>query len=151
MTAVRRTFASLLAAGTLAVTAAGCAPGGVVCPAIGWTNEAEVRTTGDAEAVARVAWVRWCDDLACSRSAEEPRDPDASATALEHVAVADGPGTWTVRLSMSAPEAVTLTAFAADGTALTTADVALEWTRVGGSAQCGGPAVAGPVDLPIPG
>ncbi|WP_043668304.1 hypothetical protein [Clavibacter michiganensis] len=148
----RRALSALLAAVALAATASGCAGGVVACPAIAWANEAEVRLTGSPQAVERVAWVELCDDSECSRSAEDPRDPGADGrlpTELPYEAVRSGPDTWTVRLVMSSPDDVTLTAYAADATVLATADADLAWIRVGGSPECGGPSVAGPVDLAI--
>ncbi|MBM7387276.1 hypothetical protein JOE37_000270 [Clavibacter michiganensis] len=152
--ASRRVLSSLLLLGTTAALATGCASSGVACPAIAWANQAEVRLTGSAQAVERVAWVELCDDSACSRSAEDPRDPDADDRLpmdLTYEAVRSSPDVWTMQLVMSAPDAVVLTAYAADASVLATAEADLEWTRVGGSAQCGGPGEADPVDLPIPG
>lgn len=150
----RRVLSALLLLGTTTALATGCASSGVACPAIAWANQAEVRLTGSARAVERVAWVELCDDSACSRSAEDPRDPDADDRLpmdLTYEAVRSSLDVWTMQLVMSAPDAVTLTAYAADASVLAVADADLEWTRVGGSAQCGGPGVADPVDLPIPG
>lgn len=50
-------------------------------------------------------------------------------------------------VGMSPPKRVTVRAFAADETVLAERDVNLEGTRVGGSEQCGGPAVARPITL----
>jgi hypothetical protein len=149
-----RRLSALLVAGALAVVAPGCASPGVACPAIAWADEARIRLTGSAEAVARVTWVRLCDDIACSRSAEDPRDPDADGLpplGLAYESLSTGPDTWTVRLVMATPDRVTLTAFAVDTTVLAEADADLAWTRIGGSAGCGGPAVSDRVELPIPG
>lgn len=150
----RRAVSALLAAGALAATASGCAGGGVACPAVAWGHRAEIRLTGSPEAVARVAWVELCDGTRCSRSAEDPRDTppdDASSGTGVADAVPSGDDAWVVRFVISTPERVTLTAYTADATVLTEADADLSWTRVGGSAQCGGESVADPVDLPIPG
>jgi hypothetical protein len=149
-----RALAALLAAGALAATASGCAGDDVACPAMAWSNEAEIRLTGSPDAVAQVAWVELCDGRRCSDSAEDPRDPvtdDTPAGYRDFEAVPSGADAWVVRFLMSMPEPVTLTAYAADATVLATADADLAWTRVGGSEQCGGPSVADPVDLPIPG
>jgi hypothetical protein len=149
-----RRLPALLVAGALAVTASGCASPGTACPAIAWADEARIQLTGSAEAVARVTWVSLCDDRECSRSAEDPRDPEADGLppmGPTYEAVPTGSDTWTVRLVMSTPERVTLTAFADDATVLADLDADLAWTRVGGSAECGGPAVSDPVELAIPG
>jgi hypothetical protein len=151
--AVRRALSGLLAVGAVAAAATGCEQE-VACPAIAWGDEARIELSGSPEAVARVTWVRLCDDITCSRSAEDPQDPDADGQlplSLPYESVASGPGTWTVRLAMSTPDRVTLTAFAADATVLAEAETPLSWTRVGGSKECGGPHVADPVELSIPG
>jgi hypothetical protein len=142
-----------LVAGTSSVLATGCAEQ-VACPAIAWGDEARIRLTGAPEAVARVTWVRLCDDVACSRSAEDPRDPDADGhppLGLPYESLPTGPGTWTVRLTMSTPDRVTLTAFAADASVLAEADADVVWALVGEPDACGGPSVSDPVELAIPG
>ncbi|AWF97229.1 hypothetical protein DZF92_06320 [Clavibacter michiganensis subsp. insidiosus] len=153
-TRARRVLSALLVAGAIAAFASGCVGDGVACPAIAWANQAEVHLTGSQQAVERVAWVELCDDSSCSRSAEDPRDPGADdrlPLELADEALRSNPDMWTMRLVMSAPGRVTLTAYAADATVLATADADLAWTRVGGTPECGGESVAGPVDLPIPG
>jgi hypothetical protein len=50
---------------------------------------------------------------------------------------------------MSAPKAVTVRASSADGTVLAERKVTLEWTRVGGTEQCGGPMEAPVVRLRV--
>ena len=57
--------------------------------------------------------------------------------------------TWQVSLMMRSPKAVTITAYAADGSVLAQREVEPGWTRVGGSEACGGPETAGPVRLVI--
>ncbi|WP_299168467.1 hypothetical protein [uncultured Arthrobacter sp.] len=57
---------------------------------------------------------------------------------------------WRIDVGMSAPEQVTLRALDADGDVLAEEDFPLEWVRVGGSEQCGGPGEAGPVTLSVP-
>lgn len=43
-----------------------------------------------------------------------------------------------------------LRAVSAEGEVLAKRDFALEWRRVGGTEECGGPQEAGPVSLDIP-
>lgn len=51
---------------------------------------------------------------------------------------------------MTAPENVTVRALDTAGEVLTEEEFALEWRRVGGSEECGGPGEAGPVTLVVP-
>jgi hypothetical protein len=50
---------------------------------------------------------------------------------------------------MAAPESVTVTAYASDASVVGETTTAITWTRAGGSDECGGPGVAGPVKLTI--
>jgi hypothetical protein len=151
--AVRRALSAVFVAGACAAVATGCAQQ-TACPAIAWGDEARIRLTGSPEAVARVAWVRLCDESTCSRSAEDPQEPGADGQlplSLPYESVPTGPGTWTVRLTMSTPDRVTLTAFAAETSVLAEADADVVWALVGEPDECGGPSVSDPVELPIPG
>lgn len=56
---------------------------------------------------------------------------------------------WSVPLDMETPESITITARAADGAIIGTTASPVTWTRVGGTAQCGGPHHAGIVDLAL--
>ncbi len=59
--------------------------------------------------------------------------------------------TWRFAVNMSSPDHVTAKALTASGEVLAEKEADLEWKRVGGSAQCGGPAQAPPIDLVVPG
>lgn len=58
--------------------------------------------------------------------------------------------TWRFTLNMSSPDRVTAKVLSDMGEVLTEKETDLEWKRVGGSAQCGGPAEAPPIHLTVP-
>ena len=153
---------------------AGCAgPGGppVACPAIGWLNNLLVELEGDVSAVAEV---QGCVDGVCSRVVRPPTEPEVPPEIIPpaapggtidetgqkshppreffspYMATPLDEGSWAINLDMDTPESVTVRALAADGTVLIEGEFALEWVRVGGSEQCGGPEEAGPVTLIVP-
>lgn len=147
----------------LAVT--GCSPFGA-CPAIGWSNVVEVHLNGN---VSEVASVELCVDGVCSTSTPydsapfEPRQmttlgpeqlpsisPAPAATYSPYFSTRVDERTWKFQVQISTPGSVTLRALSTAGTVLAEKDVVLEWRRVGGTEQCGGPGVAGPVSLDIP-
>ncbi|WP_156386224.1 hypothetical protein [Arthrobacter sp. Soil764] len=57
--------------------------------------------------------------------------------------------TWQFSTPMTAPKSATVRALNAEGDVLAERDVELTWTRVGGSAQCGGPSTTGPITLSL--
>jgi hypothetical protein len=139
-----------------------------VCPAIGWSNSATVILDGEVEAV---HVVEFCDEGSCSvLPSEAPRGsmkslspaPGPTAGAPVPTATAAPPQihrqyigrkvdgrTWQFSALMSSPERVTVRALSANGEVLAERDVDLEWKRIGGSAECGGPATAGPINLAV--
>lgn len=151
----------------------GCAGSGesVECPAIGWSNNLLVELEGNVSAVAEV---QGCVDGACSQVVQPAPQTDAPVEKITPEA-SGGTGnktgqkshlpsqyfspytasrrdgdSWAVNLDMDAPKNVTVRALDADGTVLAEDEYALEWVRVGGSEQCGGPGEAGPVTLTVP-
>ncbi len=111
----------------------GC--GSVACPAIGWSNTLVVQLAGDSSAVDQV---QLCTDEGCA-----PADTTDSSGTLDWIMVEDNDGdSWTFSLGMSRLEQVTVRALAADGRVLSETEATPEWTRVGGSEQCGGPGEA---------
>jgi hypothetical protein len=117
-----------LAVLALAATAvlSGC---GFTCSTVGWSN-ALVVEIGDADGVADVIV---CDASGCS-------DDGMSATSLPPEPIGRDGDAWRFSLAgMTASEALTVRTLAADGAVLVETEVAPEWVRVGGSAQCGGP------------
>jgi hypothetical protein len=149
---------------TLAVCipVAGCS---TACPAIGWANAITVELTGD---LSRVETVQLCADGACSElgpraapsaprsiaptlvNPSAPVTPAAQPTTAPFYAERIDADTWRFTVSMSSPDHVTAKALSAIGEVLAEKEAALDWKRVGGSAQCGGPAEASPVLLTVP-
>lgn len=118
---------------------AGCSALQLACPAVGWINVVTVQIEGSAEAVGLVERVEFCDDRQCSQSAAAL--PDTSSV-LPYIAEKIEQGRWRISTDMSAPETATIRALAADGAELAATTETLDWERVGGSEQCGGPGVA---------
>jgi len=59
--------------------------------------------------------------------------------------------TWRFTLvNMGSPDHVTAKALSATGEILAETEADLDWKRAGGSAQCGGPSEASPVELTVP-
>ncbi|GAB3192996.1 hypothetical protein GCM10027261_06880 [Geodermatophilus arenarius] len=132
-----------------AVLLAGCAgaPGGsgaVVCPAIGWVDAVRVELTGDwtgpAPASVRVVCEPSCGQVVRLDRDPEPRREVTAPLTGTTAGVPTGTGT---------PDAATVTVLAADGGALAEVDADLDWVRVGGSEECGGPMEA-TVVVPAP-
>jgi hypothetical protein len=135
-----------------------------VCPAIGWSSSVTVTLEG---AVGAVNYVEFCAEGVCSSPAPTAApaesiapllpSPDALPTSSPTPRAIYSPYVgrkvdergWQFSVGMGAPRRATVRAFAADGTVLGERDVDLEWTRVGGTEQCGGPAVAGPIALRV--
>jgi hypothetical protein len=139
---------------------------GTVCPAIAWTNFVTVALAGDTQ---NVAWVQLCTPDACSQATEQPAPqpvlPTATATATGANGLGLPPGlvfpgrgiivekagtdTWRFGFDMDAPGSVTVRALDSVGKILAERKVSLEWQRIGGTAECGGPATAAPVTLTV--
>lgn len=146
------------------VTLTGCTmttPG--VCTAVGWINHVSVQLTGSS---GDVAAIEMCADGVCVSSTPLPHSdeplhvltPEELATYSPTPTVIPlSPFTisqlddehWRISLDMGAPETITLRALSSTGVVLAEEDFPLEWQRVGGSEQCGGPGEAGPVTLDI--
>lgn len=141
------------------------------CPAIAWSNSLAVSLDG---AVERVGMVEFCVENTCSVPAPRPAPstspvpgatPDANAVPPRSPEVAtpsDPPKepspfiaskaddrTWRFQLMMRTPEVAVIRARTAEGKVLAEREVSLQWTRVGGSGQCGGPSTAAPVTLTV--
>ncbi|HEY9324791.1 MAG TPA: hypothetical protein VIP50_07665, partial [Agromyces sp.] len=59
-------------------------------------------------------------------------------------------GTWRISFPTQSPDSLTVRAVAATGEVLAEREVTVEWERVGGSEQCGGPSEGEPISLDIP-
>jgi hypothetical protein len=134
---------AVLVSGLIALT--GCGAGAeTVCPAIGWSNALTVALADGWPPVEGGSLTVDCAPR-CGQAVVEdgaPADRDASSVPL--------PGSSAVlHLDMSAPESVDIRVLGADGTELTEVHAELDWRRVGGSAECGGPMEA-TVTVPVP-
>lgn len=146
---------------TACVPMVGCT---YACPAVGWVNSVTVELAGD---VSRVDTVQLCSNGACSELRPEPTvapriivttpldptapvTPDVQPTMAPFYAERIDADTWQFTVSMSSPDHVTAKALSATGEVLAETETDLEWKRVGGSAQCGGPAEAQPVIVTVP-
>jgi len=150
----------LAGAAVLAVALSGCTPFGIACPAIGYVSTVEVVLVGD---IVRVDTVRFCDDEGwCSLSADERLpDPAPTQATLLPRATSDpveqavytaqrvDAGHWTITVLTGLPTRGTATAYSAEGTVVGEATATLDWERVGGTEQCGGPMEAGPIELTV--
>jgi hypothetical protein len=146
-----------LAVGT--VPAAGCTV--MVCPAIGYSSTLTVNIGGNIGAVSDVIV---CDESGCSQPEPTAGTPVPLKTVVTEFSPRPEPtvslppfysrrqdqDTWVFTLNFGDPSEVTVRALAADGTVLAEQEQELVWTRVGGTEQCGGPATAPPIQLPVP-
>jgi hypothetical protein len=102
-----------------------------------------------------VTEVRLCEDDVCSRLQDDPAGAPADGEPEERspwVAIPSPDGTsWAISVSMDDPERVRITASAADGSILGSADEELEWTRVHPGSPCDGPHVTDRVELRVGG
>ncbi|MGY1858015.1 hypothetical protein [Modestobacter sp. SYSU DS0290] len=120
--------------------------GGVpmACPAIGYVPSVRVELTGEWT-TGTPASVRVTCPLPCALEFREDQEP---VEGRELTAEVSG-STASVALPMTIPDSVTATVLTADGTVLTSHEADLDWVRVGGSQECGGPMQA-TVEVPAP-
>lgn len=123
------------AAVLLFATLTGCSS---ACTAIGYLYSVEVLVTGEFAALEA------CVDGDCVSSADA-----TSANSLMFAVSPDGDGSWTVGSFTSTPDRLTLRALDDAGALLAEDSYDLEWTRTGGSEQCGGPMSTPPVDFAV--
>ena len=124
-----------------ALAPAACGAGAAtVCPAIGWSNAVTVGLADDWPPLdggsLRVGCSSRCGTYGRAGPPDELSVPLTGASTV-------------VQLDMTAPDAVVVTVLGADGTARTRHDADLDWVRVGGSEECGGPHAASVV-VPAP-
>ena len=129
----------MLAVSAVAVMAAlltGCGMiGPVACPAIGWMNTLTVEVEQPADQVAKLHLCAGadCEELDVASGAGGSA-PDSLARFDSRVG-----DRWVFTLDMGAPDEMTVTALDAAGGVLVEQPVTVDWVRVGGSEQCGGP------------
>ncbi|SFT70147.1 hypothetical protein [Arthrobacter sp. ov118] len=149
--------AVVLMAAALQVTA--CGVNDVVCPAVGWVTTITVRLEGDLTAVNDV---QLCTPEGCSvtnptspqnaspKSAVPSSADDRSLAPSPFIASKASINTWLFTVSGPLPDEVTTHVSAKDGTLIAQQHSHLEWTRVGGSEQCGGQMATPPIILQLP-
>ena len=137
-----------------------CGGTAVVCPAVGWVSTITVRLEGDLTAVDDV---QLCTPEGCSVpevAASQPASPksavpsspvDTSPPTAPFDATRTAVNSWSFTVRGHLPAEVKTRVLARDGTLLTQQQVQLEWTRAGGSDECGGPMRTQPITLQLPG
>jgi hypothetical protein len=134
-----------IAGGACAVAAAlafsACSAGATtVCPAIGWSNTLTVGLADD-----------WPDvpggsvTVECSSRCTVP----GAAGDQDRLSIPLAGRSTLVPFDMTSPRSAVLIVLDADGRELAEVDADLDWRRVGGSEDCGGPSVASVV-VPAP-
>lgn len=139
---------------------AACGGTDVVCPAVGWISTITVRLEGDLTAVDDV---EICTPEGCSvpdvtavqtaspKSAVPSSPVDPSASTAPFAAARTAVISWLFTVRGSLPGEVDTRVLARDGTLLAEQQSRLEWTRVAGSEECGGPMTTQPITLRLPG
>jgi len=157
MIRMTRPLAALAVSAALLAALTGCSPS--ACTAIGYLYSVEVQATGE------FASLEVCADgdcLASSDASPEPTPesalpsgqpgqlpPTFNVELPPFSLVERSDGAWTVDSLASPAEHLTVRAFDAAGTLLAEEDFDLEWTRTGGSEQCGGPMGTPPVEFSV--
>jgi len=154
---VFRSAVVLMVAG-LQLTA--CGGTDVVCPAVGWVSTITVRLEGDLTAVDDV---QLCTPEGCSVpdvAAPQPASPksavpsspvDPSPPTAPFSATQTAVNSWSFTVRGQLPGEVKTRVLAQDGALLAERQYQREWTRVGGSDECGGPMTTQPITLQLPG
>jgi hypothetical protein len=126
-----------LGAGAVAAALAfsSCAGGaGTVCPAIGWVNTVTVGLADDWPPVEGGSLLVECP----SPCAIQPHARDTTAE-TDQVSMPLTGRSVVVDVGMTSPDSVVLTVLGPDGAELSVTEADLDWRRVGGSEECGGP------------
>ncbi|MDR5699336.1 hypothetical protein [Agromyces aerolatus] len=139
----RRGQGWVAAGGLVLLGLSGCAFPPGVCPAIGYLSSLGVVVEGPAAAA--VAELQVCSEQGCVTSAAESLSTAAPLYTVSRL----GEGRWRVDLDLDLPRAVSIEVFDADGTSLASTDEQLDWRRIGGSAECGGPHETEPVTIRV--
>jgi hypothetical protein len=134
-----------IAGGACAVAAAlafsACSAGATtVCPAIGWSNTLTVGLADDWPDVPGGSLTVECSSRCTVLGAAGDRD---------RLSIPLTGSSTVVPFDMTSPDSAVLIVLDADGRELAEVDADLDWRRVGGSEDCGGPSVASVV-VPAP-
>jgi hypothetical protein len=108
---------------------------GQACPAIGWSSSVRVELTGDWSA--RPVGVV---ELECSTPCERLTVLDEVTGEPVELHTGSDPLSWPVFGEL--PSSAVATVLAPDGSELARVESQLDWERVGGTEECGGPAEA---------
>ncbi|HEX9086136.1 MAG TPA: hypothetical protein VF867_01255 [Arthrobacter sp.] len=137
-----------------------CGTTDVICPAVGWVSTVTVRLEGDVTAVDDV---ELCTAGGCSVPDVAPPQPATPKSAVPSPPVDPSPSvapfassrtavnSWVFTVRGRLPDEVTARVLAKGGTLLAEQPSRLEWTRVGGSEECGGPMTTQPITLQLSG
>jgi hypothetical protein len=146
---IQRSRVAVAAVGVgVALALGGCATPGVnACPAIGWPASVHVTVTGDAAAVSSL---RFCDDDGVCREWAGEESTPSGPLPSDYVISRGTEGSWTVAVLGADPDSATVTLLDASGGTLAETTSELDWRRTGGTAECGGPMEAGPIEMALP-
>lgn len=125
-------------AGLVALVLAAVSVSGLeqACPAIGWGSQLFVELAVDRP-TARAVQVECPAPCGLPVPMPEPGAPEP--TGPESATVELTGSTATVSFVLGAPDLITLRVLDGGGAVLTAAEVDLDWIRVGGTVECGGP------------
>ena len=135
-----------IALGACAIAAAvafsACAAGATtICAAIGWSNSLTVGLAAGWPPVEGGSLIVECSSR-CGLAPGPTDEPDEVSVPLS------GRST-VVQLDMTTPDSVVVTVLGPDGATLADLETDLDWRRVGGTEECGGPMTASVV-VPAP-
>lgn len=117
------------------------------CPSANWHNHVSLTLSGDQAEYARVSTITACEGSKCVPLAPTfAKKTSDSSILLSH----QGDGSWILNVGSKPPASLTFSAFDSSGNLLAQQSSALNWTRVGGSEQCGGPMDSMKVLLQVP-
>lgn len=133
-----------LVAGLLALVACQADEPPVACPAVAWSTTVIVELAADWPALDGGSVQLECSP-ACSLEVRLDEDP----APLRELSLPLVGSSVEFGLLMNAPESAVVTVLGADGTRLAEVEEELDWVRVGGSAECGGP-MQTTVEVPAP-
>ena len=113
---------------SLSILVSGC--GTTMCPAIGWFNTVNVQLD-----VSDAARIELCAEAKCTSHGDHQDAQESTPYSVERVSESS----WKVRLGMSTPDHAVIRAFSPSDHLLARERVTLDWARVGGTEECGGP------------